>query len=558
MLAGAVVLLIYIHFNGDHLIDSDASAELLLADVLNHTHEFLISRHWYYSTEIKVFNSQLIYQIGLLLSPDNWHRARLYSDALFLLIYILSIQFFSGAAMNNRQRWFLCALLFPFGGWYTWNVLFNSFYVPYLAFSFISIGLFLRYIDVRASGDDKEEHANWRKDAILLILLIILSFITGLGGVRQLMICYVPMFLTAILFNIGGFHKTEKKKTNLLTAIVSGSDVRRRMLSGALLSLISAMIGYLLNITVLMKNYEFASYSQQSWGCDFDIGAMINSLNELINMFGWKKEVPIMSLSGINNVLITVIIFIGLTAIIKYVKDYWNTAIGDQSDQSLVQPFVVCFFIFLFLIHWLILSFSAHHTTYWIPVMPFGFAAAAIGIDHWLNDINNQYARRNATVFEYLIFVFSILISSANTLGQPYPGEKAEDDHVHILQVAEWIEKRQFSQGYATFWNSDIITELTDGATEMWTLVGPENLEVFHWLQSSDHSDKVPEQSFFVLLTSDEYISTYGADHAAKEHVEYEDGYYYIMLFDDMRDYEDLSQEVENDRIISENFEQQS
>ena len=76
---------IYIWLNGRDLLNSDVAAELMLAKQLN-TEGKLLSRNWFYSSELRVLNTQLIYKPAFALFPNDWHKARTLSVLLFLLV----------------------------------------------------------------------------------------------------------------------------------------------------------------------------------------------------------------------------------------------------------------------------------------------------------------------------------------------------------------------------------------------------------------------------------------------------------------------------------------
>ena len=61
---------------GEHYLNADISSDLVMADFLNEEKTF-ITKNFYYSTEIKIANAVNIYQMMLMIFPDNWHLARL-------------------------------------------------------------------------------------------------------------------------------------------------------------------------------------------------------------------------------------------------------------------------------------------------------------------------------------------------------------------------------------------------------------------------------------------------------------------------------------------------
>lgn len=73
----------------------------------------------------------------------------------------------------------------------------------------------------------------------------------------------------------------------------------------------------------------------------------------------------------------------------------------------------------------------------------------------------------------------------------------------HGLLTDKWIN------GYATFWNGNIMTELSDGKIDVWATSCADELfkkdNINRWLQLSDHVESKPEGKIFVLLGQEEY-----------------------------------------------------
>ena len=68
-------LLLYLNGRIDRLLDSDMSSEMILGQLLARNNGIL-SDQWYYSTELRVLNTQLIYALFFRLSR-NWKYERM-------------------------------------------------------------------------------------------------------------------------------------------------------------------------------------------------------------------------------------------------------------------------------------------------------------------------------------------------------------------------------------------------------------------------------------------------------------------------------------------------
>ena len=142
----------------------------------------------------------------------------------------------NAAKLGTAGLWWCAAVVLPVGQWYGWNVIYNSYYIPHIAISMVSVALIIAYsrsaksqttvqqesqtapvllsqtavqqqrqkitapegqVTVPATGTDSNGTIS-SKQMITLLLICLLGFVAGLGGTRQLMICYAPAFLAAV------------------------------------------------------------------------------------------------------------------------------------------------------------------------------------------------------------------------------------------------------------------------------------------------------------------------------------------------------------------------
>ncbi|HIZ42735.1 MAG TPA: hypothetical protein H9811_09260 [Candidatus Gemmiger excrementigallinarum] len=97
----------------------------------------------------------------------------------------------------------------------------------------------------------------------------------------------------------------------------------------------------------------------------------------------------------------------------------------------------------------------------------------------------------------------------------------SQEAAVAALRVAGYTE------GYATFWNANVMVELSNGAFDIrvWKpgedVTDPDNL--YEWLQVADHFDMVPEGPVFLLFNKKEAEYTTPSQVLDQGTVEYED-----------------------------------
>lgn len=173
-----------IYLSGTSL-DSDASSELVLAEHLAETNRIL-SEDWIYSTELRVIDTQLVNSLLFRLT-DNWRTVRIASGLIHQFLLSLSFFFLCWKSKISLRSSLLSGsiLLLPISIAYGRIVLYHNYYVPHIAFSFFSIGLLLGAMNKRSKLDT--------------ILLLIIAYLSGLKGVRQLLITFAPAMLMFIL-----------------------------------------------------------------------------------------------------------------------------------------------------------------------------------------------------------------------------------------------------------------------------------------------------------------------------------------------------------------------
>lgn len=520
LLAGYVTNVLYVYQNGKNLINSDASAELILGKQLKETGGFL-SKNWYYSSELRVFNTQIVYKLGFYVFPNNWHLVRIFSIAVLLGVFVLSCLFFVWAMGLGREGiWWSAIVIWPFGQWYAWNVIYCSYYIPHIVLSLLSIGLLCKAI--RGKG--------YRKYLFGCFLLIV-GFVAGLGGTRQLMVCYVPLFLVMILLlffsGMGEVTFLHRKYTRW--------KIEKGALIVSVLLLLAASAGYLINAKILSNIYYYADQGGTLWS-DFELTRALDVLADFLALFGWQTSVAVLSLKG---VLAALGLLFGLMI------GYCVIWLLRHFHQLLWEEEVLTgYFIMAFLVDGLLYSASTvYNQSYWIPIVPFAMLAIFMKIrvakritTEQGDQQETKFRKRFLQYYQKALILGIVVLCSINTMLNPYPTSMETD--LNIRGAAAFLDESGYTEGFASFWNSDVITELTDGQIEMWTVVNDlNNLERYTWLQSMDHQlPASPQGKFFILLSTDEASGTIIG--STDTYLIYSDDYYKIYGLDSMQEYE--------------------
>lgn len=175
------------------LLNSDDSSELILGQLLANENR-LLSKSWYYSTELRVVNTQIFYAFFFKIF-HSWHRVRI---ASYGCLYIVMIAAYYFACRGLRiKRYFLITaalLMIPFSSGYFSIVLKGAYYIPHIAITFFTLGLCESYV--------AEERGKRQK--IYLLIAFLSSILASMGGARQVIILYIPLIFVSIILALSG------------------------------------------------------------------------------------------------------------------------------------------------------------------------------------------------------------------------------------------------------------------------------------------------------------------------------------------------------------------
>ncbi|MBR5217356.1 MAG: hypothetical protein IKV68_03240 [Oscillospiraceae bacterium] len=428
-------------------IDSDASSELILAQHLAQTGR-LLSRGWLYSTELRVVNTQLIYA-PLFLLLDNWHTVR-YVGALLLQGILVGAFCFYGRSIGLARRVVLCSaalLLLPLSVCYGRIVLYNCYYVPHIALSLVMTALIF--------GDSSSA----RRRNVRLLCLLLVSFAGGLGGVRQLMMTHAPVLLAILLrFLLEDF------------LIRQNDSVHERQRLGVLGRAIASTAlffgGFLVNKLCLAPQYTFSDYSSTTLRL-LDPGLWDDVLYGYLHHFGLRDEITLLSPLGALSVLGA---GLGVLAVVLALAGTVRGVREQQLCRSLPQLMFLSFLtvtlgIFFFAgdDYYFVLYLSP--IVVWAVPLFVSWALDGFKSGSWLN-LRRLLPLAAAAILLCNGIVNSVYLLSGEHFTQKYEGLvfQNREHRAQLENAVSFLQAQRYEVGYATFWNSNILTEMTDGA----------------------------------------------------------------------------------------------
>lgn len=514
--AGYLILLWYQFVPGKWLVDSDMAGEMMLADLLN-KEGGIVSTNWYYSTELRVLNTQLFYKIGLLLFPQNWHAARVLSMAVLLALFVAAYLFLAKQAGFFRLgAWTAAALIWPFGQWYLFLTLYSGFHVTYGIQALFAMGLTIGLIRGKP-----------RKISSILfaLLLAMLSFGCGLNGVRMSMMFFTPLLAGSLFLLLLAIQKKEiKTKEQLFT------DCKQeiRTLGWAGFGFGFNVFGYLINSLVLSKLYSFKDYNVMEWREDFSLHALGEVLGDFLGLFGYESGEKLFGFGGLAACCGMGLAVLIVLSFIRLCRRF--------GELELVQQLLVTFLGAGIGISAVVFSFTsiAYSTDYWLPLVP--FVLVMLQIEGETEKMAFVPLRRGAV----LLFAAMITVASLGTiryeLEHPMRGQK------RMPEVVQTLLENGCTQGYASFWNGQVLTELSNGEIAVWSVTSPNTLLVQAWLQETSRTTQEPQGRVFILINHniDEEVDKNPFALSGRGEIIMDDDDYWIVVYDSVEEVKEI------------------
>ena len=507
---------------GNHWLDSDMAAEMIFSKLLAEEGSLIASTNWYYSTEFRVLYTQLV-MVPLHHIMENWHVIRVITNVVFYLLMLGSF-FFAVKPLNIKKKnvW-LCslALFVPVSEAVMTHLQMGNTYMSHVILIFMVFGLYLRLCDKEGS-----------RKVLWGALYGVLTVILGLSGVRYLLDLIVPLCITAVCLWLSSKEfKAFRKETTLdhLRSLVCSA--KTEYVKFSVLGLALAGVGYVINALFVSKVYQFQTYEATNFikiqeGVFFD--RVQNALGELLQMFGYIENKSFLSLRGI----VTIVAFV-MIAILAFV---WKKCMTYRKSEELAEAadtvetnrsFTVLFAGISFVLHLFVFIFTTSTMVdrYFIPIAIFFLISLAI------------YMEWEKVKFDRIIVGVALLLCLLLAGTKTYYSFITSDKNETRYEMADYLVEEGYTFGYASYWNSNIMTELSDGALEMANLWSIDSMGDFKWSSRvSTYYNKEGKVFLIVAKTELNELESYGM--LEKQPVIYENNDYIVLHFDSQADFQ--------------------
>jgi hypothetical protein len=433
LLLGFISIFSYQH--GWQWLDSDHASEMALGKLLAEENAF-VSRNWHYSTEIRliyqtIFTMPLFKLFGRY---ENWALIRALTILLNNLTLILSYLFMAGQ-MKIQTKWIGITTLFliaPLSARYWDVVTFGGYYVFFIAQLFCCLGLFIGLAN--HTGTAKKKLPGF-------ILFTVLSFALGIQGIRALLCVHIPLLIACVCL----YTKDARKKSFPLFLGCYGFVV--------------CCIGFAANY-LLHFWYSFHSFDNMRLENLFVqfFPKLGQSLVCLAGFFGLSVGSSLLSANGLFSIIAIIGTFLLFCYVLKSFRQFQLQ--NDASDKPAKYRFMPVFFIVsvIFNIFVFIIIDERITNRYFIPFMVLYIPLAAILFQHVEKEFS--HLKRIAVISGIVLFIF----------GQSYlnfQNMAGWDRNTARKGYIQYLLDNRLDYGFATYWNANVTTELSNGKIEL-------------------------------------------------------------------------------------------
>lgn len=439
-------------FCNNNRLNADSSSEMVLGKILSEE-TAVVSPRWCYSTEVRLLNYQLV-TTPLFMITDNWHAIRAISNTVFYILLLLSY-FFLMTGVGVRWGYILLSsvlLITPLSVESIDIIHIGGFYIPHIIVLFLTLGLYLR--------KDKK----WA-----FILLVLLSIISGISGIRYLLTIQHPLFMAEIFVH----YKNDLKKV-IPSAVV----------------FVSYGAGFVIN-HFLHRFFVFFDETSVSFYENTNPVLRLGDITDgILELFGLRHGAPVKSLPGLISMAAFLMLAIAVFLVCGKIKSF-NAGDKDFLFTFFTASFLVNTFVFL------VGSDEVYDARYYFPVLIMLVPLAAKALS----------GKKNRSIPVTAVIVCAVIMGGA-TLFEAASFDRNE----HRYESIEFLTENGYDFGYSTFWNANITTELSNGKVRMANFSEDfDDIKPYMWLTPKKYYDgSVKAEKPFILLTCDEYEKAEG------------------------------------------------
>lgn len=501
----------------DQWLDSDMAAEMIFSRLLAQEGHMIATTNWYYSTEFRVLYTQLI-MTPLFLISNNWHLIRMITNIVAYVLMLVSY-FYMLKPLKADKRWAAFTgtfLLLPFSETMITHMQMGNTYMCHVILLFFYFGMFLRLAGKGAYGIGRK----WE----LRIFYAALSVVCGVSGVRYLLAMQCPLVIAAFLYLAGSeefrqYRGLFGKDRNIKGYWKRSWEKCGGYLSYSFLGAVCSVLGYGINVLWVSREYIFQTYETTNYIAVYQgilWERLQNALGSLLMFFGYIPDKGVLSLRGGVTLAAFVLIAIFGYCVVKAYK---------QSEGQ--RFFAVLFFVTAFVVNLFVFVFTTSTMVprYYITLFIFALPALIF-----------YFEGKEPLLDRLVVGLLLFLCLGMGTVKILY-SFLTVDKNENKRAVAAFLVENDYDFGFATYWNANIMTELTNGKVEMANITDPGQLQFFKWSSPVKYYEKDYHQgATFLLLTSGEAAGYWNTETLQLGEQVYADGHYVVFVYESVEE----------------------
>ena len=194
----------------------------------------------------------------------------------------------------------------------------GCYYIPHIAVSFLTVGLLFLY------GKTKKKPVRLASVAGISAL----AFISSLGGLRQIVVTYLPLIMAIFLICLYLFFA--KGWENVRKCVYF------RYLILSAVSLLFAGMGYIINVKVLLERYHFKEWDDMRF-TSFNTERFATTVSDMFVTLGYKAEIV-----GASSLVSNVLCFVIAALLTVFIVQAIRRAGKVSTEFTLISVFFLC------------------------------------------------------------------------------------------------------------------------------------------------------------------------------------------------------------------------
>ena len=486
--AGYIFTIAFFALSGKAYMIGDDCSEWVLADHLAKTGR-IVSADWFYGTELHVFFSQILNKWLIRIFSD-WHAARTVSVAVFLAVTAAAVLVMTRAAGLGRNGIYAAAALtFPIGKVIGYFTIISGFYNFYLA-------LLMWILAIHALLLSDKKRSKWNRFS-LMACAAVLAFLSGLNGVRFLIVLYFPLFLTAFLY---AWNKLRLKQSAGPDVLLKTEEIRHFLFVCA--ESFACAAGWVINEKFLSSAFSFLTYKNNNLHT-FRFSEFLDYFSDFFYIFGYEGIQDFSSYRGIGQLfgLIMNMLLICLAVYcVRHRKEFSRTE-GRYLTFAALSIFSNTLVFYLG---------QQAEKRFLVLAACQMFVVAAIAFRNM--ERTGDLVRRRLAILLFALCLFAEAFGYAYGPGLVFErGRKTQEE-----EIADWLVSEGYTHGMSSFYPGSYVEYLSSGKVEMWILsddTGDESHKGMSWEQVRAHLKAPSDNHAALIVGSDRDQFTYYTDH---------------------------------------------